>query len=115
MVNKYHFLAYAMLVSVVQRRSLACQQVPILSFFHHLGSGNGAPHSFTAMVQRQMTLPRVVVILAIRIVDVPRLDEEDKILINKLRSMEGFYVMKLRLGYRQDVDVSTLCEALCCG
>ena len=67
----------------------AVQKVPLFSFFHHLGSGNGAPHSFTSMVRRQLVLPRIVVFLAIRIVDVPRLDEEDTILINKFRSLEG--------------------------
>lgn len=35
-------------------------------------------------------------------------DESDKILLNKLKGLDGFYMMTLRLGYRDNIDVSAL-------
>ncbi|PLW29251.1 hypothetical protein PCANC_15749 [Puccinia coronata f. sp. avenae] len=78
------------------------------SFFHHLGKGIGAPHSFSALLRHQPALPRVVVFLSIRVVDVPHLQEEDKYLIDKLRTLSGFYLMTYRVGYRDSLDVRGL-------
>lgn len=58
------------------------------------------------MVKRQLSLPRIVVFMSIRVVDYPRLEDEDKLVINKLRAVPGFYAMKYRIGYREAVDVS---------
>ncbi|KAH9824989.1 potassium transporter-domain-containing protein [Melampsora americana] len=73
------------------------------SFFHHHGRGIGAPHSFTSLLKHQPALPRVIVFLSIRVVGVPHLQEEDKYLIDKLRSLEA-----LRLGYKDDLDLRDL-------
>ncbi|KAI7957517.1 hypothetical protein MJO28_004612 [Puccinia striiformis f. sp. tritici] len=78
------------------------------SFFHHLGEGIGAPHSFSALVRHQPALPRVVVFLSIRVVGVPHLQEEDKYLIDKLRTLSGFYLMTYRVGYRDPLDLRGL-------
>ena len=78
------------------------------SFFHHLGRGVGAPHSFSALLRHQPALPRVVVFLSIRVVGVPHLQEEDKYLIDKLRTLSGFYLMTYRVGYRDPLDVRGL-------
>lgn len=71
----------------------ALPRVGALTYFHHLGSGAGAPHSFTALVQQSLSLPRVVIFLSIRVVGAPHLMEEDKYLVDKVRTLEGFYVM----------------------
>ncbi|EGG09512.1 uncharacterized protein MELLADRAFT_104243 [Melampsora larici-populina 98AG31] len=73
------------------------------SFFHHHGRGIGAPHAFTSLLKHQPALPRVIVFLSIRVVGVPHLQEEDKYLIDKLRSLEA-----LRLGYKDDLDLRDL-------
>lgn len=78
------------------------------SFFHHLGRGIGAPHAFTSLLKHQPALPRVIVFLSIRVVGVPHLEDEDKYLIDKLRSLEGFYLMTLRLGYKDPLDLRDL-------
>ncbi|EFP81578.2 uncharacterized protein PGTG_07827 [Puccinia graminis f. sp. tritici CRL 75-36-700-3] len=78
------------------------------SFFHHLGEGIGAPHSFSALLRHQPALPRVVVFLSIRVVSVPHLQEEDKYLIDKLRTLSGFYLMTYRVGYRDPLDLRGL-------
>ncbi|OAV89538.1 hypothetical protein, variant [Puccinia triticina 1-1 BBBD Race 1] len=78
------------------------------SFFHHLGEGIGAPHSFSALLRHQPALPRVVVFLSIRVVGVPHLQEEDKYLIDKLRTLSGFYLMTYRVGYRDPLDLRGL-------
>ncbi|KAG0142024.1 hypothetical protein CROQUDRAFT_663100 [Cronartium quercuum f. sp. fusiforme G11] len=73
------------------------------SFFHHLGKGVGAPHAFTSLLKHQPALPKVIVFLSIRVVDVPHLLEEDKYLINKLRTLDA-----LRVGYRDPLDLRGL-------
>lgn len=80
------------------------------SFFHHLGEGIGAPHSFSALLRHQPALPRVVVFLSIRVVGVPHLQEEDKYLIDKLRTLSGFYLMTYRVGYRDPLDLRGLAK-----
>ena len=40
------------------------------------------------------------------------MDESDKILLNKLKGLDGFYMMTLRLGYRDNIDVSALTYSL---
>ncbi|MBW0500804.1 hypothetical protein O181_040519 [Austropuccinia psidii MF-1] len=80
------------------------------AFFHHLGIGIGAPHSFSALLKHQPALPRVVVFLTIRVVGVPHLQEEDKYLIDKLRTLAGFYLMTYRIGYREPLDLRGLAK-----
>ncbi|CAH7687488.1 potassium transporter-domain-containing protein [Phakopsora pachyrhizi] len=85
-------------------------RIECFAFFHHLGEGIGAPHSFTALLRHQPSIPRVVVFLSIRVVGVPHLQEEDKFLIDKLRTVTGFYLMTYRVGYRDSLDLRGLAK-----
>ncbi|GAA98272.1 uncharacterized protein L969DRAFT_341840 [Mixia osmundae IAM 14324] len=80
------------------------------SFFHHLGEGVGAPHSFSSQLRHMPVLPRVCVFLAIKTVNVPHLQEEDKYMVDKLRAIDGLYVMRYRLGYRDKVDLRNMVQ-----
>jgi K+ transporter len=77
----------------------------MVAFFYHFGTGVGAPHSFTALARRTLVLPRIVIFLSVQIQAVPYMDERDRISVTKLRGLDGFYVLSLRLGYRDKVDV----------
>ena len=85
-----------------------------MAIFHRNDAANrGVPHSFVSFLQRYPALPEIVVrsrlsggqpqlsdqiqiFLSTRIVGVPHVPEEDRYIVNKVRSLQGFYGVTLR-------------------
>ncbi|ORY35332.1 potassium transporter-domain-containing protein [Naematelia encephala] len=75
-------------------------KIPVMAIFHRNDStGRGVPHSFASFLQRYPALPAVVIFLTTRVVGVPHVPEEDKYVVNKVRSFDGFYSVTMRNGY----------------
>ncbi|GAA5826471.1 hypothetical protein JCM5353_001833 [Sporobolomyces roseus] len=82
-------------------------RLPIFAFFHNSSAiqHDGVPHSFSAFLRSYPSLPSVIVFLTVRTVGVPHVSEEDRYLVDRVRTFNGTYVCTLRFGYR---DVKSL-------
>ncbi|KZO92922.1 potassium transporter [Calocera viscosa TUFC12733] len=81
-------------------------RVPIMAIFHKIAGGKGVPHTFYAFLKQWPALPRIVVFLSIKILPVARLPEhEERYLITKVRTLNGFYGITYQIGFREDFDV----------
>ncbi|KAF8584646.1 potassium transporter [Ramaria rubella] len=89
--------------------------LPTMAIFHKFASGKGIPHSFVGFLKQYPALPRIVVFLSVRIMTVAKVPVEDRFIVNKVRSPEGFYGVTYQLGYRQDfdVDINVIIDDIC--
>ncbi|GFZ49919.1 hypothetical protein JCM24511_07322 [Saitozyma sp. JCM 24511] len=84
----------------VTGESTVLTRIPVMAIFHRNDAANrGVPHSFVSFLQRYPALPDIVIFLSTRIVGVPHVPEEDRYIVNKVRSLQGFYGVTLRVGY----------------
>ncbi|RSH89944.1 hypothetical protein EHS25_001930 [Saitozyma podzolica] len=80
--------------------STVLTRIPVMAIFHRNDAANrGVPHSFVSFLQRYPALPEIVIFLSTRIVGVPHVPEDDRYIVNKVRSLQGFYGVTLRVGY----------------
>lgn len=89
--------------------------LPITAIFHKFAGGKGTPHSFVGFLRQYPALPRVVIFLSVRVIPVARVPPEDRYVVNKVRSLDGFYGVTYQLGFRDDFDVRTeiVIEEIC--
>lgn len=73
---------------------------------------DGAPHSFAAFVKCWPSLPTVIVFLSILITGDAHVVEEDRYIVSRTSSFDGIYICKLRLGYRDPIDLSNVAAPL---
>lgn len=79
---------------------LKLERIPVMAIFHRNDSaGKGVPHSFASFLQRYPALPQVVIFLSTRVVAIPYVPLEDRYTINKVRSVQGFFTITMRMGY----------------
>ena len=87
----------------IRRADGTPQTLPLISrmaiFYGSTPSGIGVPHSFAEFLRGYPALPRIVVFLNTRIVTVPHVNNQFRYSVNKVRSMEGFYSITMRIGY----------------
>lgn len=91
--------------------SASLARLPLFAFFHTTTSGglNGAPHAFASFVRSYPSLPQVIIFLCVQVVNVPHTASEDeRYLVSRVRSFEGLYLVTLRLGYRDPIDLSRI-------
>jgi KUP system potassium uptake protein len=98
---------------IEQRREI--QRIPTFAIFHKLTPGKGIPHTFVAFVRQWPALPRVVVFLSVCIVPLPNVPPEERYIVTKVRTVEGFYGATYYIGFRDDFDVKSedLVERIC--
>jgi len=99
--------------STEQRREI--QRIPTFAIFHKLTPGKGIPHTFVAFIRQWPALPRVVVFLSVCIVPLPSVPPEERYIVTKVRTVEGFYGATYYIGFRDNFDVKSedLVERIC--
>ncbi|GAA5964905.1 hypothetical protein JCM3765_004101 [Sporobolomyces pararoseus] len=82
-------------------------RLPIFAFFHNSSAiqHDGVPHSFSAFLRSYPSLPSVIVFLTVRTVGVPHVAQEDRYLVDRVRTFSGLYIATIRFGYR---DIKSL-------
>ncbi|THH28352.1 hypothetical protein EUX98_g5834 [Antrodiella citrinella] len=85
--------------------STVMARIPTCAVFHKLTTGKGVPHSFVSFFRQWPALPRVVIFLSVRVLPVARVSPEDRYLVTKARTINGFYGVTYHLGFRDDFDV----------
>lgn len=87
-------------------------RMPILAIFWKPSGGHGVPHAFARFLAQYPSCPRVVFFLSVRVLAVPHIPGPQRLLVDKVRSFEGFYGATLRLGYRDRNHLANLNEDL---
>ena len=91
--------------------SASLARLPLFALFHTTTSGglNGAPHAFASFIRSYPALPQVIVFFSVQVLNVPHTASEDeRYLVSRVRSFDGLYLVTLRLGYRDPVDLSAV-------
>ncbi|TRM65069.1 potassium transporter [Schizophyllum amplum] len=98
---------------VPQRRDLT--RIPTCAVFHKFTAGRGVPHTFVGFIRQYPALPRVVVFLSVCVLPTARITPEARYIVQKTRSLEGFYSATYHLGFREkfDVKVSDIIDRIC--
>ncbi|KAF9029604.1 potassium transporter [Hymenopellis radicata] len=98
---------------VPEKKELA--RIPTCAVFHKITEGSGVPHSFMGLIRQWPALPEVLIFLSVSIVPIARVPVEDRYIITKVRSIEGFYGATYCIGFRDDFDVKIedLVEKIC--
>ncbi|KII86101.1 hypothetical protein PLICRDRAFT_44566 [Plicaturopsis crispa FD-325 SS-3] len=91
------------MIPTVEKTELA--RVDTCAIFHKLSKGKGVPHTFTGFLRQWPALPRVVIFLSVCVLPLPRVASEDRYVVSKARSVEGFYGVTYYLGFRDKFDV----------
>ena len=72
-------------------------RIPVIALFYRNDSaGRGVPHGFASFVRRYPALPQVVIFLSTRVVGVPHVPLEDRYVVTKVRSFDGFFTVTMR-------------------
>lgn len=72
-------------------------RVPVIALFYRNDSaGRGVPHGFASFVRRYPALPQVVIFLSTRVVGVPHVPLEDRYVVTKVRTFDGFFTVTMR-------------------
>ncbi|GJJ12901.1 hypothetical protein Clacol_007147 [Clathrus columnatus] len=103
------------MIDVDGRYSNELAVLPITAIFHKFAGGQGIPHSFVGFLRQYPALPRVVIFLSVRIVPTARVAPEERYVVNKVRSLNGFYGVTYQLGFKDDFDIRTdvVIEEIC--
>jgi len=80
-------------------------RIPSCAIFHKIASGQGVPHTFTGFIRQWPSIPRVVIFLSVCIVPKARVPKEERYVVTKVRTVEGFYGVTYYIGFRDDFDV----------
>ncbi|KAJ3506567.1 hypothetical protein NLJ89_g6796 [Agrocybe chaxingu] len=99
--------------SIEDRQAL--QRIPTCAVFHKIASGKGVPHTFIGFVRQWPSLPRVVIFLSVCVVPMARVSAEDRYVVAKVRTIDGFYGVTYYIGFRDkfDVQIQDLIEKIC--
>ncbi|KAG6853925.1 hypothetical protein C0991_012415 [Blastosporella zonata] len=96
-----------------ERREL--QRIPTCAIFHKMSEGKGVPHTFIGLIRQWPAIPRVVIFLSVCVVSVARVPKEERYVVSKVRSVEGFYGVTYYVGFRDDfnVQITDLVDTIC--
>ncbi|KAF9046080.1 potassium transporter [Panaeolus papilionaceus] len=91
------------------------QRIPTCAIFHKVASGKGVPHTFVGFIRQWPALPRIVIFLSVSLVSTPHVHAEDRYVVTKVRTIDGFYGVTYYIGFRDDFDVKSadLIEKIC--
>ncbi|KAF9052418.1 potassium transporter [Hymenopellis radicata] len=100
-------------LSSQERKELV--RIPTCAVFHKSTEGRGVPHSFVGLIRHWPALPQLMIFLSVSIVPVARVPVEDRYLVSKVRSMQGFYGVTYCVGFRDDfgVKMNDVIEKIC--
>ncbi|KIJ49086.1 hypothetical protein M422DRAFT_777639 [Sphaerobolus stellatus SS14] len=89
--------------------------IPIMAVFHKFASGKGIPHTFVGFLRQYPALPRVVVFLSVRVISVARVPQESRFIVNKVRTLDGFYGVTYQIGFREkfDINIDAIVNDIC--
>ncbi|KAG8907580.1 hypothetical protein FRB99_003504 [Tulasnella sp. 403] len=95
------------------RRQLA--RLPTCAVFHKLTAGRGVPHTFYGFLRQWPALPRVVIFLSVKTMNINRMPPEERYTVSRVRTIQGFYGVTYALGFRDDfnMDVQEIIEKIC--
>ncbi|PBK97534.1 potassium transporter [Armillaria gallica] len=99
--------------ALLRQRELV--RIPTCAVFHKIAEGQGVPHSFIGLVRQWPGLPEVLIFLSVSVLPVPRVPAEERYVVSRVRSIQGFYGATYYIGYRDnfDVKVDDLLERIC--
>jgi len=80
-----------------------------------LTSGKGVPHTFIGFIRQWPALPRVVVFLSVRLLPIARVPQEERYIVDKVRSVDGFYGVTYFIGFRDsfEVQIERIIDRIC--
>ncbi|KAK7685797.1 hypothetical protein QCA50_011143 [Cerrena zonata] len=90
-------------------------RIPTCAIFHKLTTGRGVPHTFISFFRQWPALPRVVIFLSARVLPIARVAPEDRYIVSRVRTLQGFYGVTYHLGFRDhfDVKVEDIVDRIC--
>lgn len=93
----------------------AMTRIPTCAVFHKLTAGRGVPHTFVSFFRQWPALPRVVIFLSVRVLPIARVSLDDRYIVSKVRTLQGFYGVTYHIGFRDefDVNVDDIIERIC--
>ncbi|TEB40003.1 potassium transporter [Coprinellus micaceus] len=80
-------------------------RIPVCAVFYKIAQGQGVPHTFVGFIRQWPALPRVVIFLSVCVLPCASVEPEDRYMVTKVRSLEGFYGVTYYLGFREEFDV----------
>ncbi|PPR03507.1 hypothetical protein CVT24_006995 [Panaeolus cyanescens] len=91
------------------------QRIPTCAIFHKIASGKGVPHTFVGFIRQWPALPRIVIFLSVSLVSIPHVPVDERYVVTKVRTIDGFYGATYYIGFRDDFDVKStdLIEKIC--
>ncbi|KAM6494400.1 Potassium transporter [Amanita muscaria] len=91
------------------------QRIQTCAIFHKFTRGTGVPHTFVSFIRQWPALPSVVIFLSVCVVPLPRVSEEDRYVVRKVRSLEGIYGVTYYRGFREEfhINAEQLADQLC--
>ncbi|PPQ76542.1 hypothetical protein CVT26_013241 [Gymnopilus dilepis] len=91
------------------------QRIPSAAVFHKIASGRGVPHTFIGFIRQWPALPRVVIFLSVCVVPIARVPAQDRYVLTKVRTIDGFYGCTYYIGFRDkfDVRIDDLVDKIC--
>ncbi|KAL4246797.1 Potassium transporter [Abortiporus biennis] len=93
----------------------ALSRIPTCAVFHKMTFGQGVPHTFVSFLRQWPALPRVVIFLSARVLPTARIPADERYIVSKVRTIQGFYGVTYHLGFRDDFDVKVeeIIEQIC--
>ncbi|KAL1745592.1 potassium transporter [Schizophyllum fasciatum] len=90
-------------------------RIPTCGVFHKFTTGGGVPHTFVGFIRQYPALPSVVIFLSVCVVPIARVDSDMRYVVQKTRSLDGFYSATYYLGFREtfDVKVDEIIDRIC--
>ncbi|KAG8843145.1 hypothetical protein FRB96_004344 [Tulasnella sp. 330] len=94
---------------------LPLARIPTCAVFHKLTAGRGVPHTFYGFLRQWPALPRVVIFLSVKTMNINHVPIEDRYFVTKVRTLQGFYGVTYALGFRDDflMDTDSIIERIC--
>ncbi|KAG8998521.1 hypothetical protein FRB94_006866 [Tulasnella sp. JGI-2019a] len=90
-------------------------RLPTCAVFHKLTAGRGVPHTFYGFLRQWPALPRVVIFLSVRTMNINHVPREERYNVTKVRTIQGFYGVTYALGFRDDfsMKIDEIIDKIC--
>ncbi|KAG8886271.1 hypothetical protein FRB98_001368 [Tulasnella sp. 332] len=94
---------------------LPLPRLPTCAVFHKLTAGRGVPHTFYGFLRQWPALPRVVIFLSVRTMNINHVPREERYNVTKVRTIKGFYGVTYALGFRDNfcMSIDDIIDKIC--
>jgi len=94
---------------------LPLPRLPTCAVFHKLTAGRGVPHTFYGFLRQWPALPRVVIFLSVRTMNINHVPPEERYNVTKVRTIQGFYGVTYALGFRDhfSMQIDEIIDKIC--